>query len=58
METEMIATTRVHMDRKSPGLIIRVPKRLTEEIGWEDMQQVVITVRANELVIRADEVKP
>ena len=54
----MIATTRVHMDRKSPGLIIRVPKRLTEEIGWEDMQQVVITIQANELVIRADEVKP
>ena len=57
MEKEMIATTRVHMDRKSPGLIIRVPKRVTEEIGWEDMQQIVIFVRENELVIRADEVK-
>ena len=57
MENEMIATTRVHMDRKSPGLIIRVPKKVTEEIGWEDMQQIVIIVKGNELVIRADEVR-
>lgn len=53
----MIATTRVHMDRKSPGLLIRVPKRITEEIGWADRQQVIISVQGNELVMRAEEVK-
>ena len=58
MENDMIATTRVHMDRKSPGLLIRVPKRITEEIGWEDRQQVIISVQGKELVMRAEEVKP
>jgi antitoxin component of MazEF toxin-antitoxin module len=54
MEEEMIATTRVHMDRKSPGLIIRVPKSVTEEIGWADKQKIVIYVQGNELLLRAD----
>jgi antitoxin component of MazEF toxin-antitoxin module len=52
MEDEMIAVTTVHMDRKSPGLIIRLPKRIAQEIGWKDKQQVVVETDGSRLMVR------
>ena len=52
MEDEMIAITTVHMDRKSPGLIIRLPKRIAQEIGWKDKQQVVVETDGSRLMVR------
>ena len=54
MEDEMIAITTVHMDRKSPGLIIRFPKRIAQEIGWKDKQQVIVETDGTRLLLRTD----
>lgn len=47
----MIAITSVHSDRKAPGLIIRIPKRLTQEIGWHDKEKIVIESKDGKLTL-------
>ena len=54
MEEQMIAVTTVHLDRKSPGLIIRLPKRIAQEIGWKDKQQVIVETDGTRLLLRTD----
>ena len=54
MEEQMLAITTVHLDRKSPGLIIRLPKRIAQEIGWKDKQQVIIETDGTRLLVRTD----
>ena len=54
MEEQMIAITTVHLDRKSPGLIIRLPKRIAQEIGWKDKQQVIVETDGTRLLLRTD----
>ena len=54
MEEQMIAVTTVHLDRKSPGLIIRLPKRIAQEIGWKDKQQVIVETDGPRLLLRTD----
>ena len=57
MGINMLDTTTVHSDRKSPGLIIRIPKRITQEIGWIDKQRIIIESKDGKLVLyrEADE---
>ena len=54
MEEQMLAITTVHLDRKSPGLIIRIPKRIAQEIGWKDKQQVIVETDGTRLSLRTD----
>ena len=51
MGISVIDTTTVHSDGKSPGLIIRIPKRITQEIGWRDKQRIVVESVAGKLVL-------
>ena len=51
MGINMIGITTVHSDRKSPGLFIRIPKRITQEIDWKDKQRIVIESKDGKLTL-------
>ncbi len=47
----MIQLTTVHTDKKAPGLFIRIPKRIAQELAWPDKALVSVQVVGGKVIL-------